>query len=411
MILKNSHRKSKVHILILEVKWPPETFIMRKIEGLIQQGYHVSVAYSATKRAKSPKTKGLTLIRIPRWDHPITLRIWQFLSAFFYVITSTPRGFEKFLSVWHKSNGKDLKIRFNVLLKSLVLLGLKPDIVHFEWNSAAIAHQYLLPLWGCANVISCRGSQIYIDPHLPDQEAYIRGLQASFAKADAVHCVSDAIKDEAAQYGLSTETTVVIHPAVDPQIFSQKLQEKSSSELFHIVSVGNLLWMKGLEYALIAIKTLIAKGVSVSYKIIGSGEAYQHLLYTIYDLGIENAVQLMGRLSPTQVQAELQKADAFLLSSLSEGLSNAALEAMSCGLPVVSTDCGGMVEAITDGVEGFLVPVRDPDAMATALYKLTIDPGLRIEMGKRGRNRVIENFNLADQINAFAALYQSVLKE
>jgi glycosyltransferase involved in cell wall biosynthesis len=110
------------------------------------------------------------------------------------------------------------------------------------------------------------------------------------------------------------------------------------------------------------------------------------------------------------VRDQLRAADLFVLSSLSEGIANAALEAMSCGLPVVTSDCGGMREAVTDGVEGYVVPLRDPQAMAAALHKLANDSLLRSRMGATGRNRVIADFNLDDQIYAFHALFHSVTK-
>jgi glycosyltransferase involved in cell wall biosynthesis len=95
---------------------------------------------------------------------------------------------------------------------------------------------------------------------------------------------------------------------------------------------------------------------------------------------------------------------------LSEGLSNAALEAMACGLPVVTTDCGGMPEAITDGVEGFVVPLRDPHAMAKALSALASDVELRRRMGKAGRDRVLKQFTLGRQIEEFVSLLEDVAR-
>ena len=97
----------------------------------------------------------------------------------------------------------------------------------------------------------------------------------------------------------------------------------------------------------------------------------------------------------------------FVLSSLSEGISNAALEAMACGLPVVTTDCGGMREAIRDGVEGFVVPMRDPDAIAVALVRVASDEGLRQRIGQAARQRIVEAFSIERQIRAFQALYEA----
>jgi glycosyltransferase involved in cell wall biosynthesis len=107
----------------------------------------------------------------------------------------------------------------------------------------------------------------------------------------------------------------------------------------------------------------------------------------------------------------LQRADVFVLASLSEGISNAVLEAMACGLPIVTTDCGGMREAITDGVEGFVVPVRDSESMANALEKLIADKVLRAEMGCRARERILGGFTLERQVEQFLAMYEELVEE
>ncbi len=117
-------------------------------------------------------------------------------------------------------------------------------------------------------------------------------------------------------------------------------------------------------------------------------------------------MQLVGRQPPEVVRSYLQQADAFLLSSLSEGIANAALEAMACGIPVVTSDCGGMREAITHGVEGFVTPLRQPEAMAQALQRLWQDPELRRQMGEHGRARVLADFNLEKQVSQFLDLFE-----
>jgi glycosyltransferase involved in cell wall biosynthesis len=117
-----------------------------------------------------------------------------------------------------------------------------------------------------------------------------------------------------------------------------------------------------------------------------------------------------GELEPDQVRAQLQRADAFLHASLSEGLPNVVLEAMACGLPVVATDVGGTSEAVRDGSEGFLIAPRDPRAAATTLAALWRDRGLRERMGRAGRARVEAEFRLARQTDEWMELYDAVAR-
>ena len=115
---------------------------------------------------------------------------------------------------------------------------------------------------------------------------------------------------------------------------------------------------------------------------------------------------MYGALPPDGVRALLDDADVFVHASLGEGISNGVLEAMASGLPVVTTDCGGMREAVTDGQDGFVVPVRDVAAMSAALVELAGDAGLRTRMGRAARAAVERGFALEQQIASFASLYE-----
>lgn len=174
---------------------------------------------------------------------------------------------------------------------------------------------------------------------------------------------------------------------------------------FSIINIGSIVWNNGYEYALLAVRQLVDRGVDAEFHIIGDGPERQRILYTIDDLRLEGRVVLHGKLPAEAVRDRLQQADVFLLSSLSEGISNAVLEAMSCGLPVVTTNCGGMREAVTDGVEGFVTPVRDPQTAADALRQLALDAELRARMGAAARQRVLREFDLRDQVEAFTTMF------
>ena len=176
-----------------------------------------------------------------------------------------------------------------------------------------------------------------------------------------------------------------------------------------MVTTGALIWRKGYEPLLMAVRNFLENSFDAELHIIGTGEDQQHLLYTIQDLGLRNHVFLEGYQPPDQVCKWLQKADVFILASLSEGISNAVLEAMSCGLPIITTDCGGMNEAIENEVEGLIVPVWDEEAMAEALTRLAANMDLRKRMGEAGRKRIITEFTLEHQISIFKQLIQKAI--
>jgi glycosyltransferase involved in cell wall biosynthesis len=102
--------------------------------------------------------------------------------------------------------------------------------------------------------------------------------------------------------------------------------------------------------------------------------------------------------------------DIFVLSSLWEGLPRVLPQAMAAGLPIVATVVDGNAEAVTDGVNGFLTPPGDPQAMAAALMRLLEDPALARKMGKAGRIRA-EEFSARKMVSDIAALYEALLAE
>ena len=273
----------------------------------------------------------------------------------------------------------------------------RADVVYLPWTATAVDRPDVFDL-GPPVVVSCRGAQVNVAPWNPDRAALRAGLPAAFERAAAVHCVSDAIREEARQFGLDPAKATVIRPAVDLGRFRPSPLPGRG----HLVSIGRLQWRKGYEYALLAVRRLLDAGHTVTYDIVGEeadGGATRH---AVHDLALTEVVRLVPPTGHGVVPAHLARADALLLPSLSEGIANAALEAMACGRPVVVTDCGGMTEAVDDGVEGRVVPVRDPAAMAEAVRDL------RPSMGVAGRARVEVAHDLRDQVAAFARLFEEV---
>jgi glycosyltransferase involved in cell wall biosynthesis len=272
----------------------------------------------------------------------------------------------------------------------------------------------LIEASACPVVVSCRGSGVNVRPHA-GQGHLAATYPEVFARAAAVHCVSEAVRDEAARYGLDPVKARVIHPAVDTRFFHPPVAADPAPEGLRILGVGRLSWVKGYDYALESVASLARDGVPVTYEIIGeepvsdTGEASDRtrLLYLMHELGLEGRVRLLGRLPPHVVRERLWASDVLLQASLTEGLPNTVLEAMACGLPVVVTDCGGLREAVDHGVEGLVCPIRSPQALADALGSFQ-DRALARRMGEAGRERVLADFTLERQLERLRALYSDV---
>jgi glycosyltransferase involved in cell wall biosynthesis len=174
----------------------------------------------------------------------------------------------------------------------------------------------------------------------------------------------------------------------------------------HLVAVGALNWRKGYEYALTTLRRVLDRGVAARLSVVGAGEEMHRLRLAIEELALQEHVVLCGTLAPMQVRELLRGADVFLHSSLGEGISNSVLEAMACGIPIVTTDAGGMREAVTDGEDGFVLAARDVDGAVRAIVRLANDPALRHAMGAHARATAESRFDLKDQVTAFKALYE-----
>lgn len=400
-------------LLTASVQWPPETFIWRLVKECSALGHRVQVVVSVRPGQKIPDVKGVDVIRSPSWNVPWVDRLVCLLRLLAVKGLRHPKALYRLVRLLTPGAVGQVGWRevLVALYNFLPFVGLEPDVLHFQWNATAIECLPLFDYFKCPVVVSCRGSQVNVAPHNPRRVEIREGLRKTFQRAAAVHCVARSVEGQAARYGLDRSKSRVIRPAVDPDFYEPKKRTGASGRNpLRIVSTGSLLWVKGHEYSLLAVRRLLDCGVPAEFEIIGGGPEHQRVMYTVNDLNLQKHVRLCGQLSPEGVRERLMLADIFLLSSLSEGISNAALEAMACGLPVVTTDCGGMREAVTHGVDGFVVPVRDVDGMAEALRRLAEDSELRHCLGQAARQRVVKDFSLKQQAAQFIELYAGLIE-
>ncbi len=394
---------NKPSMIVIGANWPMETFLYRLLSGLADAGFSITI--TTAQRPDSSSFSKFNWFKLPGTEKNSVTRLLRFFINLLRSKILFRKDYNRLKSSFEGNSWRETAYELH---RFLPFAGRRWDLVYFPWNATAIS---FLPLFnlGIPVIVSCRGSHVTVTPHNPKKPYMRTELKRTFQLASAVHCVSDVTLNEAKKYGLDAEKSRVIRPAIDPDFFTAIDDKNSDTLLLRIISIGSLIWRKGYTDALIAIRRLVDKGISIQYEIIGDGEDYQAILFSIQDMELQDYVTLHGKLSAEEIRDRLQRSDVFLLTSLSEGISNAALEAMSCGLPVVTTESGGMREAVTDGVEGLVVPIMDPDAVANALETLRSDPELRKKMGDAARLRILRDFTLAQQINQFQELCLEVV--
>jgi len=199
----------------------------------------------------------------------------------------------------------------------------------------------------------------------------------------------------------------VVHPGADPGRFRPRSDRSPRAQLGLdpeagpvILSVGRLVSRKGFDTALEAVARLAPRFPGLVYLIAGTGPDRGRLQRNAEGLGIASRVRFLEDVREEALPGLYAGSDIFVMLAREEpeveeveGFGIVYCEASAAGLPVVAADSGGVADAVRHGVNGFLVPPRDPEAAANALADLIEDPVLRRAMGKAGRLLVEEYYN------------------
>lgn len=185
---------------------------------------------------------------------------------------------------------------------------------------------------------------------------------------------------------------------------------KLSDNDFVVGTVANLRPPKGLEYLVTAAARVVRQFPGAQFLVVGEGEGQikNALLAQIKELNLRDNFHLLG--FREDVPRLLSAFDLFVLSSISEGLPMAAVEAMAACKPVVATNVGGVAELVADGKSGFLVAPRDTAGLADRIGVLLNDSQLRERMGQACREIVESKFTVEAMVNGYQTIYDELLE-
>jgi L-malate glycosyltransferase len=234
---------------------------------------------------------------------------------------------------------------------------------------------------------------------------------------DRVLTVSDQVRAYALNHDhLAPERVETLYNGVDLEALDAKAGAEPPSDLglkstSRVVSaLGNIRRVKGIDVFARAAARVTHAYPDAVFLVVGGvlePETFRSLQALANSLGIKENFRFLGAMSnPNPV---LAASEVFCLPSRSEGFSNALIEAMGSRLPCVATRVGGNAEAITDGVDGFLVESEDVDAMTDRLLRLLHDPQLRRGMGQAARQTVEARFSMSAMMNRLTGIYDELL--
>lgn len=259
-------------------------------------------------------------------------------------------------------------------------------IAHVHIHSCANAAH----LGAIAHILSGLSYSLTLHGNLP---VYGTDHGAKFARAAFVSAVTRPLAEEIRAVRADVPAPVIMM-GVDTDRFRPAPRGPRPGP-FEVVSVARLNPTKGHRFFLRALAALRDRGgPGIRYRIAGDGPAEADIRAEIETLCLGDRVEMLGALSEDRVLALLQGADALALTSIGQGEAApvAVMEAMACGLPVISSIIGGTPDMIEDGVDGLLVPQQDVTAIAGALEHLVSDPDAAARIGAAARETALEKF-------------------
>ena len=180
----------------------------------------------------------------------------------------------------------------------------------------------------------------------------------------------------------------IIYNGIDLNQFAKsKTQKVENSEKFKILCVTRITPRKGIRYLIEAVKRLSQKSDNISLRIIGEGDEKEELQELVKSLGIQNKIEFTGLVPHEKLPPYFEESDVFVLPSLNEGMSNSMLEALASGLPLIATDTGGTRELVDDGINGYIIKMKNSQDIADKIDILIQNRDLRMKMGEESRRK------------------------
>lgn len=314
-----------------------------------------------------------------------------------------PKVLIKFM-VYERDTGTNLVRIMKRIWFNAHLLSAQADHLHFCFADVAIQKELAAKALGIKMSVSLRGSDVLVygarHPH-----CYSR----LWKYASKVHAVSRWVFENALRQGMPYSTDhCIIHDAVDPDRIP--FNHFDIHKPVRIVNVGRLVPEKDHLFSLEVIRRLIYDNTDIRYTIIGDGFIKPVILSRIRELGLEEYVEVKGKLPHQQLLGLLSSFDLYIHCSASEGLGVSLLEAQAAGLLTIALESGSTGENIEDSRSGWIVRERNIELMASQISEvIKLSSQERIQVKDYARTRIEKNFDIRQLYPVWKRFFETQL--
>ena len=301
----------------------------------------------------------------------------------------------------------------HILYFKHVLIKQKAQLIHAHIGTEGVL---VLPLKRALNIPLITTFYGYDISQLPREKQWRDAYRILFERGELFLVEGNHMKNALIGIGCPKEKITLQHIGVDIIKFTYRIRTAEKGEKIIILFCGRFIEKKGLLYGLEAIRQLTCKFSNIEFRIIGDGVQKTEIVDFIHTHNLQKYIVLLGYQPHWVFTEELQKAHIYLQPSVTAqngdsegGAPTTLLEALACGVPVVSSLHADIPEVVLDGTSGFLVPERDSDSIAERLEYLITHQEICATMGKEGRKHIELNYNISKEIVKLETVYDNLL--
>ncbi|MBW4667500.1 MAG: colanic acid biosynthesis glycosyltransferase WcaL [Cyanomargarita calcarea GSE-NOS-MK-12-04C] len=397
-----------------------EAFILNQITGLIERGHDVHI-HPVNGLPKNYNGKVHPVVEeyklLERTHFPPTVPenlALRFLKGLGLLLKNVDKGSLKTLQLFNSQKYGSEVATLKTFYRTVSLLQDGAyDIIHCQFGTLApiaLAYRDAGIIQGKL-ITTFRG--IDISKYVQENGANV--YDQLFKEGEFFLANCEFFGNRAISLGCDSARLVVHGSGLDCRKFSFKPRYFPANGRVNIATTGRLVEKKGIEYAIRAVAKIVESHPNIEYNIIGDGELKEHFDKLIAELNVGNIVKLLGWKQQKEIVEILDNSHIFVAPSVTaadgnqDAPVNTLKEAMAMGLPVISTIHGGIPELVQDGISGFLVRERDANAIADKLSYLIQHSEDWEKMGKAGRTRVEDKYDMNKLNDELVAIYQQML--